>query len=65
VPTETLEEFAQPRGTAARRLHEVDMSAGELFNEERSAEVAASFDTTSDPRLRTVLTSLAAHRTRS
>jgi hypothetical protein len=39
VPTETLEEFAQPRGTAARRLHEVDMGAGELFSEHMSDEV--------------------------
>jgi catechol 1,2-dioxygenase len=36
--------------------------SGELFTEERSAEVvAASFDGTPDPRLRTVLTSLVRH----
>jgi catechol 1,2-dioxygenase len=36
--------------------------SGELFTEERSAEVvAASFDGTADPRLRTVLTALVRH----
>jgi catechol 1,2-dioxygenase len=36
--------------------------SGELFSEERSAEVvAASFDGTADPRLRTVLTALVRH----
>jgi catechol 1,2-dioxygenase len=38
------------------------MSGGELFSEERSAEVvAASFANTPDPRLQQVLTSLVRH----
>ena len=37
-------------------------ASGELFSEERSAEVvAASFDDTPDPRLRQVMTSLVHH----
>jgi protocatechuate 3,4-dioxygenase beta subunit len=38
------------------------MSTSELFTEERSAEVvAASFDTTQDPRLREIMTALVRH----